>query len=380
MSEQLMVKDIEKYHNAEQPVIENGESQEKFGFLEVCESYGIAEWELFKKIGNAEPTEWLSIAENLLNEYPALGQYKELFFSGIRELLDANAKIEELWSIAKEECPEHSEENEGGNEGVTYEVADTEMSKALAKSIFPDKNLQFRAPVKAEKGKFTITFYLKKEDYDGFKSRKNGIRSRGLFTSDGEVPTIVVRDSSWLLPQVAVRNTVYHEAQHARHDVMQQGYQNRLWWSNSNNDPLSKKILANMDKYDMTRESRDISRFKDEMSSMILDVSVQDFQIRTRGKPLSSEQFRRKVQKKVRLYRAKYLKKYYDTPEVSQSLSAAMDSAPELITNLREHLIRDRNLSANDADNVTMRMLQFIPAKSWATTNRIVESRLALGL
>lgn len=370
-----MVANMENPHNAEQPDIENGESQEKFGFLEVCESYGIAEWELFKKIGRTESAEWPSIAEDLLRDYPALGQYKELFFSGIHELLDANAKVEELWKGAKEEFPEHSEEIEGENEGITYEVADTEMSKALAKSIFPNKNLEFRAPVKAEKGKFTITFYLKNEDYGRFKPPKNGFRSRGLFTSDGEVPTIVVRDSSWLLPKVAVRNTVYHEAQHARHDVMQQGYQNRLWWATSNNDPLSKKILANMDKYDMTRESRDISRFKDEMSSMMIDISLQDFRIRSRGKPLSADEFKKKVQKKIDIYKAKYLGKYYSTPEVSQTLSSAIDVAPDLVANLREHLIHDRNMSAMDADNVAMRMLQFIPAKSWATTNRIVESR-----
>lgn len=358
---------------------ENVEHQEKFGYLDVCESYGLAEWEFVKRAHEVEPDKWVALADEVISKHPALESYEQIFVSGVNELISAHSKVEKIWNEAKEKHPGHSREEKGFRDKKVYEWADAEMSKSIAIALGMDRNgtFEFSGSIKAQKGAFTITLYLKKEDYDKLHPAKNGFKSQGIYDPNAPVPTIHVRDAYWILPKIAVRQVVAHEAQHARHDTMIRGYKRptKTWYRDFvaggfYRTPLFEKLLANMDD-----EDKETAQFKDEISSMMMNIALSDFRLTAQGKPIEAERFRQKVASNITRYKRDYLGKYYETPDVSDELRSAFDVAPDLLTSIREHLIRDRNLNGYDADNVAMRMLHFIPVKSWSTVNKIITKR-----
>ena len=171
-------------------------------------------------VDNAPADKWQQISDDLLSQYPRLGDYESFVHNIIGEALKRHDAIERLWEEAGASAsgPPHRPEN------ARLIEADSKSAKLLFQRIFDS---EARGRVEATKGKFSLTFVV--DEVDARNVYLKGMASGqlleetplGFSVPGAEIPVLVINRNE-REPQAELVATA-HEAQHIQHSIVREG-------------------------------------------------------------------------------------------------------------------------------------------------------------
>lgn len=351
---------------------------EKAGIVDVVLSYAMARMEVEQSIGSTDPSQWTDLGMEVLNRYPALDIYRDVFLAGIERLQRSHNLVENAWSkVVGEDDSVIAEDGQAKLLGL-------EKSKRLLDSIYHWGRNTGKMQVRAEKGLFTLTFFC---DEVPFEENGKGPGSaqgastveRGMRVLFVQVPDI--NDVDLTDPETG--KILYHEAKHARNAAFKNGYINKLWdlKEDLSQEPdfidLYARAYESMSYKNIDEKRSPEDYFKSEFSAHFYEYFVNyEGKYLAENKMLSHDKMRELVEVLVSGVCIRTAENYKGLPSNEAFFDKLdRDEIVNSVVDFKHLLVDEKLIDPITADEIVMSTLEMFPVKSWGTVSRLIQSK-----
>ncbi len=375
----------------ERPPIENNditaeqsETIPRGGIIEVAESYALAQIEFETKVmTTANSWEWSDAALEIADKYPPLAPYRKVFACGARNMAERKATINSFWSATRQSM----RQEEPTTIDETGETAGPKLSSRLFHEALGSlgKRIDLTGSVKAVNGPTSLKFELDQDDIDHLQTIMMGPR-KGQATAFycpiplsviHTIPTLFVARPEEPDNQAAHDNyeaSILHEDRHLLNNGTTEAYTRELFMGtmkmveeDEGMRKLFKQAIKNLENTDTPQEQL----YKDELDAYFTQLVMMDERVPGGHPDFPPE----RVVKILAGITDIIVNQYFNPGEVAPAFRERTQAAAEAFGALRNHYIDNQGLDPAMAGNITSRMLQVFPLKSWPSVTRLALSR-----